>query len=446
MTKMNCKLKILWKRCQLLFIFTVVNKKIRMKLKLIILFFVYFPVELMSQKIYSDTIIDKNITALQFYRTGFNLSDPVIALNSGEKLTLSYDEFGSQSQYYNYTFIHCNADWTPSDLIKNEYMSPFASDQISNVTYSNNTLQEYVHYELTFPNDNVSVQKSGNYILLVYTENEDLPIITKRFYVVDQKVPISVVCKQATDLTDKFKKQEIDVSITRGSLPITNSAKIKLFIKQNGRTDNMISLKPSATTSDNIIYDYDRENVFDGGSEFRGFDIKSIKYKLDHVQALENKDNSYHAYLWADKQRSYQAYESLTDLNGRQYFKTEDFDNQLAAEYVWVHFFIPMQPLLETGTLYVFGELTQWKYIPEAVMSYNPKLQGYQGALLLKQGYYNYQYMFVAKGKTVGSVEVMEGNHWETENDYTIFVYYRPDGAIADQLVGVKLINSNKAK
>jgi hypothetical protein len=105
-----------------------------------------------------------------------------------------------------------------------------------------------------------------------------------------------------------------------------------------------------------------------------------------------------------------------------------------------------MQPLLETGTLYVFGELTQWKYIPEAVMSYNPKLQGYQGALFLKQGYYNYQYMFVPKGKTVGSVEVMEGNHWETENDYTIFVYYRPDGAIADQLYGVKVVNSSKAK
>lgn len=400
---------------------------------------------LYSQTIYSDTIYDKNINSLQLYRTGFNLSYPIITLGNGDQLTLAFDEFGSKGNFYTYTIIHCNADWKASDYLKSEYIEPFTNEQITNITYSNNTLKDYVHYEVSFPNDNIKILKSGNYIVSVYAENEEAPLFTRKFYVAEPTpVSINVNIKQATDLSEKFKKQELDIVIGKNS--ITNTANVKLFIQQNGRTDNMVSLHPSSSNSDELIYDYDKENVFDGGSEFRGFDIKSIRYKLDHVEVLELRDKGNHAFLYADKQRRYQAYESVTDINGRQYFKTEDYDNQMAAEYVWVHFFIPMQPLLDPGTIYIFGELTQWKYIPEAVMTYNPKAGGYQGALIVKQGYYNYQYIFVPKGSSVGNVEVMEGNHWETENDYIIYVYYRPDGSIADKLIGVKTVNSAEKK
>jgi len=400
-----------------------------------------FSSKLQSQTPLNDSIFDKNITSVQIFRTGFVLSYPIISLFSGEQITLSFDEFGTKNNSYSYTITHCNANWVPSDYLKNEYLEPFTTELINDATYSNNTLKDYVHYEVVFPNSNMQILKSGNYIVSVYSESEESPVLTKRFFVSESSsIPITAVVKQATDLSDRFKKQEIDITIGKSS--ITNSSNVKLLIQQNGRIDNLISLKPSSDNGDFLVYDYDKENVFEGGAEFRSFDIKSIRYKLDHVQVLEIKEDFNHAFLYADKQRSYQAYESLTDINGRQFFKTEDYDNQLAAEYVWVHFFIPMQPLLEPGTLYLFGALTQWKYIPEAILSYNSKLGGYQGALLLKQGYYNYQYVFVPKGKTVGVVETMEGNHWETENEYTIFVYNRPDGAIADKLIGVKTIKS----
>lgn len=396
-----------------------------------------------SQIKYSDSIFDKNITSLQIYRTGFIISYPIITLGSDEQLTLAFDEFGTKSNFYNYTITHCNADWKASGYLKNEYIEPYTNEPINQISYSNNTLKEYIHYEVTFPNDNIKILKSGNYIVSVYTENEEEPVLTKKFYVAESSsIPINVNIKQATDLTDKQQKQEVDVVV--GKKTITNSSNIKLIIQQNGRTDNMISLKPSSNNSDELVYDYDKENVFDGGSEFRGFDVKSVRYKLDHIETLEMRENGTHAFLYADKHRRYQAYESATDLNGRQYFKTEDFENQMAAEYVWVHFFVPMQPLLEPGTIYIYGELTQWKYIPEAVMTYNPKVGGYQGAMMVKQGYYNYQYIFVSKNNTIGSVDFMEGNHWETENDYTVYVYYRPDGSIADKLIGVKTVSSVK--
>lgn len=409
------------------------------------LFLIIISSSIFCQTRYTDTIFNENVASLQLFRTGFPISYPIITMGSGEQLTLSFDEFGTKSNFYNYTIIHCNADWKASEYLKNEYVEPYTNEQINDISYSNNTLKDYVHYQVAFPNDNIKILKSGNYIVSVYSDTEEEPILTKKFYVAESTpLPITVNIKQATDLNDKLKKQELDIIIGKNS--ITNTSNVKLFIQQNGRADNMISLRPSSSNSDVLLYDYDKENVFDGGSEFRGFDIKSVRYKLDHVQILELRDNGNHAFLYADKQRRHQAYESLTDLNGRAYFKTEDFDNPMAAEYVWVHFFIPMQPILEPGTIYVFGELTQWKYISEAEMTYNSKLEGYQGALMVKQGYYNYQYMFVPKGKSVGQVEVMEGNHWETENDYTIYVYYRPDGAIADKLIGVKTVNSTGKK
>lgn len=411
------------------------------KIFIIVFLFLATPC-LYSQIQFSDTVFNKNIASLQLYRSGFALSNPIIQLGTSEQLTLSFDEFGTESNFYNYTITHCNANWKASDYLKNEYVEPYTNEPINDVLYSNNTLMDYVHYEISFPNDNVKILKSGNYILSVYSNDENEPVFTKKFYVMESStISIAANVKQATDLADKLQKQEVDLVLGRKN--ITNTSKLKLFIQQNGRVDNMVSLTPSSSNSEQIFYDYDRENVFDGGSEFRAFDLKSVRYKLDHVQILEQRDNGHHAFLWADKQRRYQAYESLTDLNGRQFFKTEDFDNQMAAEYVWVHFFIPMQQLLEAGNLYVFGELTQWKFLPEAEMVFNQKMGGYQGAMLVKQGYYNYQYLFVKKNGKVGQVELMEGNHWETENEYTVYVYYRPDGAIADKLIGVKVFKYN---
>lgn len=392
---------------------------------------------------YRDTIFNTNIASLQISRSGLVFSNPIIHLGSSDQLSVVFDEFGSKSNFYHYTLLHCNADWNPSDLLKNEYLEPYTNEPINEVLYSNNTIKDYVQYQFSFPNENIQITKSGNYILTVYAEDEQQPVFFKKIYVVEPtSVPISATIKQATDLSDKLLKQEVDITISK--IGITNSSKVKLFIQQNGRSDNLISLSPTSTSSDQIIYDYDKENVFDGGSEFRTFDVKSIRYKLDHVQILEMRDNGPHAFLYPDKQRRYQAYESLTDINGRQFFKTEDYDNQMAAEYVWVHFFIPMPQILELGKLYIFGELTQWKFLPEAEMTYNSKLSGYQGAIYVKQGLYNYQYLFLKQNAKMGQVEIIEGNHWETENEYSIFVYYRPDGAIADKLIGAKIVKFNK--
>ena len=94
------------------------------------------------------------------------------------------------------------------------------------------------------------------------------------------------------------------------------------------------------------------------------------------------------------------------------------------------------------GNFYVLGKLTNWKLDKVNRMTYNYKRFGYECNLYVKQGYYNYLYAFLKDKSKAGDETLMEGNHWETENDYTIYVYHRQRGTFYDQLVGVKRLNS----
>jgi hypothetical protein len=79
-------------------------------------------------------------------------------------------------------------------------------------------------------------------------------------------------------------------------------------------------------------------------------------------------------------------------------------------------------------------------------MRYNNESGMYETSLYLKQGYYDYTYITTDMNGGNPSLESTEGNSWETENNYTILVYYRPLGARADELIGYTRINSLSAR
>jgi hypothetical protein len=76
-------------------------------------------------------------------------------------------------------------------------------------------------------------------------------------------------------------------------------------------------------------------------------------------------------------------------------------------------------------------------------MTYNYKRKGYQASLFLKQGYYNYLYGLVERGQKSADVSLIEGNHWETLNEYSIYVYYKKPGTNYDQLIASDVILSH---
>jgi len=393
----------------------------------------------------SNKIFKQNIKTVLLHRNGWDMSPPLIIFNSDEKLKLSFDDLDADNKEYLYTFIHCDANWKPSELKQYDYIDGYFEDYIYDYQFSVNTIQPYTHYELIFPSDDMKPTKSGNYLLKVFLENIDSVCFTRRFMIVENKVDIETKVKQATDLSDKNYKQEIDFSIKTSGYKIFNPyVDLKVVITQNGRWDNAISdLKPKMVVRDKLEYDYDKENVFSGGNEFRSFDTKSLTYNTEFIKKMDYTFEGYQIYLQDDERRTFKVYKTEDDINGQMKIKTEDKNiSETEAEYLNIHFNLPYPAPMMDGNIYIIGQLTDWRYSDESKMEYNFKHKAYEKTLLLKQGYYNYQYILLYNSQTIGDESFIEGSHWETENNYTIYVYNREPGDLYDKLIGVKHVNS----
>ena len=400
---------------------------------------------------YDDYIYDDSIKTVLLYNTRNEMSYPIISLNSGETLKLSFDDFRRENNIYNFTVIHCNANWEPSDLSQNEYIDGFFEDELFDYRYSNNTDLYYTHYNLTFPNEEMKLTKSGNYIVKVYKVNDkEHPIITKRFMVFDSNVSITMDIKRATDVNESYFRQEVDFKINHDGYDIKDPfGRLNVVLMQNYRWDNAITgLQPKFINDTELNYDFNNsENVFDANNEFREFDIKSIKYNTIRVKQIkfEVYDKLNHIYLLPDERRSFKQYYSQADINGNFLIKrNEGEDSEIEADYVKVHFELPYSPPIQNGNLYLFGKFSDWKFKEELKLDYDTINQQYVKEVLLKQGFYNYLYCFVKDGsKDKGDISVVEGSHYETKNDYSILVYHRELNENYDKLVGYATASNN---
>lgn len=395
---------------------------------------------------YENYIYKSNIKSVQLFEQSWELSPPVIKLNSTQSLKLSFDDLDAVLKNYNYTIVHCSANWQPSEILINEYLTGFEENNIIDYRFSLNTSQKYVHYNAVFPNDNLKLTKSGNYLLKVYQDgNQENLIITYRFMVYDERITITPQPKQASIIEDRNFKQEIDFSIFYNGYQINNPyGDLKVFIMQNDRWDNAITdLKPLFVKDKELVYDFDDKNVFEGGNEFRNFDIKSLRYHSERVNGITFDSLKNHVFLLNDEKKSFKRYYNAADINGKYTIKIQEGNNsEIEADYAYVHFFLPFEAPLLDGNLYVFGLFSNWTCVSDNQMHYDYKRLGYQAKIYLKQGYYNYEYVFLKDGASAADETYIEGSHFETENNYVIYVYHRAIGTFYDQLIGVKRFNS----
>jgi hypothetical protein len=391
----------------------------------------------------SDFVYKPQIKTVLLYKEGFEMSNPVVQLNSDERIVLSFDDLSGEYRKYEYTIIHCDADWNFSDLMPNEYLATFTDDFLDEFEYSFNTTISYIHYTKTIPNDVIEFTLSGNYLLKVYSEGDpDDVVLTRRFFVVDPLVNVDAEIRKPANIMDRDSRQEVSFNIMTKGLTVNEPHReIAVTILQNGRWDNAISdLKPRSLAPGELRYDYDGINVFDAGNAYRYFDIKSLRYNSFRV-ALINFDpaTGHHVFLHDDLPKKKYVYEEVQEnILGRFLIKTEDMRNSaIEADYATVHFFVPFETPIIQGKLYLFGEFTNWQFLPEAEMKYNYERMGFEGAMILKQGFYNYHYALLPNNSTVGDLSLMEGNFFSTNNEYTFLIYYKPVGGRYTQLINV---------
>jgi hypothetical protein len=398
---------------------------------------------------YDDYTYKATIKTAQLYGTEWEFSPPLIEKNTDEQLQLSFDDLDGDQKRYSITFVHCNADWTPSDLMTMEFVEGFSDMNIINFSYSINTLQKYTHYSIVFPTQSVKFIKSGNYIVYVYLngDKKDL-VLSRRFMVFENKLNITASIRQAMG-ENSVGKQQLEFSVKYNGLNVVNPAKdLKVFVAQNYRWDNMKGpIDPSFYAPNELTFSMNEAAVFNGGNEFRYFDMRSLRVYSERIKELSKDANSKnHVVLTPDQSRANKAYVFQNDINGSFLIKNRDIkgNQDIEADYAYVDFFLPYVTPETQGNFYILGKLTDWRMNKANKLTYNYSKLGYECQLYLKQGYYNYIYVLSKDGSKEGDESVIEGSHWDTENDYTIYVYYRQVGQYYDQLVTIKKLNSLK--
>lgn len=397
---------------------------------------------------YDDYTYKQNYKSVKFTKTGLDYSVPILELGSSSSLTLSFDDLNVGSGTYYYTFILCNADWSPADLMPMEYIDGMNEEYFNSNFASYNTTIRFTHYIVNLPSENIKLTKAGNYILKVYPEGQpDSPIITRRMYVVDNKVGVEPEYFIAKSPQYRYSKQEMYVKVNLISYPMPNIYDdFTMVVQQNNRKDNIIVRHQPQFMNNNYLYfNLNNDILFDGGNEFRMFDIRSLKIQSARINQIRYDSAGYQIDLLTDYTRANQNYLKYDDLNGD--FAIINWDDsqlsdQIESDYAFVNFSFKLDSIITDGGLYLLGAMTNWRFDSESRLSYDRFTNKYSTTLLLKQGVYNYQYVYLPNGSKVANIASFEGNHSETVNNYTIFIYYRDQGQFWDKLIGYKTVKT----
>jgi len=396
---------------------------------------------------YENFVYKKNIKTALLHLDGNELSQPIAPIGSSMKL--SFDELDADLINYSYTFVHCDAEWKPSEISQSYFMDGFYDNYISEYAFSFNTMQQFVHYEVIFPNEKIKLKISGNYLLKVFENNDTSNLVlTKRFSYYEQWVSIDAKVSRPAVFDYRNYKHEIDFTINLSDEhPILNPfGDLKVVLMQNFRWDNAITnLKPQFINDKQLIYDYNEENIFAGENEYRNFDTRSFRFKTQEVSENKYKNSKNHTYLYTDEKRSFDRYMIIPDINGNYLVKNNDGGrDEIESDYTFVHFYLNFPNALLDGEMYIFGALSDWNFKEECKMKFIQNGKYYTDSIYLKQGYYNYAYSFLKTGEKSGDNTLIEGMHFETENNYTILVYLKEMSSNYQRLVGVRTINSNR--
>ena len=366
-------------------------------------------------------------------------------------LEISFDEMSHDVHQYSYRVVHCNRDWTESDISSYEYVDGFTTADIVEYEHSMNTQQAYTHYSFAFPNEDMQLKASGNYALQIYEDGDQEQVVAEVcFKVVEPMVSMDANVRGNTDMEFNGRYQQLDIDVNIRSLNLQNPNEIKIVVEQNGRRDNQVVLsRPTFVEPNRLRYVNQKALIFEGGNEYRHFDIYSAYYAGYHVDRVEYAQGEYHALLDIDEVRGTKnknagreglPYVTEMDANGQWLVNCEKTDYvDTEAEYMWVHFVLPVDQYVMDGQVFVGGEAFGNQLSAQNRMEYNADQKYYYLYAYLKQGGYDYMYYVVspANGATVLPIE---GSHWQTQNEYSICVYYTPFGGRCDRLVGYKVL------
>lgn len=383
---------------------------------------------------------------------GDDFAPAVVALNDeGSFVNITFDEISEERRFMRYELIHCDSHWRPEGLVASEFLDGFNEGVVEDYDFSRATLVHYVHYSITVPNREVHITEPGNYLLRVYDETDpDETLLQARFGVSDFSAVVMADVSSKTDIDTNRSHQQVSIELDLrhvGGGVADPFNDLTVVVSQNGRTDNEAVLTvPQRVLGDRVVYEHLRQLIFPAGNEYRRFETVSTTYPGMGVESITYEAPVYNMSLYADAPRASVPYVYDSTQHGRFFIRewmSERSDTE--ADYVMTHFSLVM-PELEGRDVFIDGDLTQRRFDPASRMVYNRATGAYEQSMLLKQGAYNYQYLAVpasaAAGGSRGETAPVEGDFYQTVNEYTVKVYHRPRGSRFDRLIGVTRVTS----
>ena len=392
-----------------------------------------------------DVVYSTNIHTVRFHPYGDQESMAIYKLNSGDKLELHFDDMETRVKSYYYTYQLCDYNWEPVNISPFDFIKGFTQQRISNYRFSSIAYTRYTHYQAVLPDANSLPIRSGNYIVKIFLDGDTSKLVfTRALLVLDSKSSVSARVVQPFTPDTYNTYQHIKFTVNVEGLNTSNaSQQIKVVVIQNGRWNNAQgNVLPTFIRNNTLEYSNENSFVFPGGKEWRWLDLRSFRLLSERVDSANTKRTD--IYVKADVDRSGQRYAYYADLDGKYLVTTyESINPYWQGDYTNIHFkFVPPNAIAYPGKdLYLMGQLTDYQLNDSNKMNFNQEKGIYENTQFLKQGYYSYGYTLVDKSDPSKRID-MDGNYWETENNYTILVYYKSFTDQADQLIGVAKINT----
>ncbi|RXR23977.1 type IX secretion system plug protein [Flavobacterium stagni] len=381
------------------------------------------------------------IKTITFVQNGQNMV-PVFQL--GDDIQLQFDDLqGSESNYY-YHITHCDYDWKQSQLSINEYLTGFNDQRIIDYTNSLNCLQIYSHYRVTFPNKFTQLKVSGNYMISILNEDREV-VFSRKFVVYENLVSVPLQVKRARQVNDTPYKHNMDFAIKSGTINFQSPLKnVKVMVLQNGRLNNALTnIKPMYTVGNDLIYKYDSETQFWAGNEFLYFENKNIRAATNTIAKVDTNSGLYGCYLYTNTARGSQPYTYWPDKNGNFFINNVNSTvPETEADYAWIYMSLSAPAFYENKNIYITGMFNNYALNDEYKMDYNEKKGLYEKAIMVKQGFTNYCFTVADSNGTIDNANAIDGNFYQTENDYMVLVYYRENNQRYDRVIGKGIASS----